>query len=271
MRYRVRNLLYSLCVLVLIVSCSTVPITGRTQFILVPPSSMLSMSLQQYDEFLKSHTVSTDKTSTAMVKRAGSRIRKAVERYFIEHGRRGELKNYAWEFNLIEDKEVNAWCMPGGKVAVYTGILPVTKDENGLAVVMGHEIAHAVAGHGGERMTHLLAVQLGGLALAVAMAEKPEASRSMWFTAFGLGAQVGFILPYSRIQEYEADRLGLIFMAMAGYEPRHAVTLWERMAAQKKGKKAPPAFLSTHPTDAARIESIKRALPEAMRYYRRPS
>lgn len=271
MRYRVSTLYCLLCVLFLIVSCSTVPITGRTQLSLVPPSNMLSMSLQQYDEFLKTHTVSTDTAATAMVKRAGERIRKAVERYFVEHGMRGELANYAWEFNLIEDKEVNAWCMPGGKVAVYTGILPVTKDENGLAVVMGHEIAHAVAGHGGERMSHLLAVQLGGLALAVAMTDKPETSRNLWFAAFGLGAQVGFILPYSRIQEHEADRLGMIFMAMAGYEPRHAVTLWERMAAQKEGKKAPPAFLSTHPTDAARIESIKRALPEAMRYYRRPS
>jgi len=271
MKHRVKNLLCFLCVLVLTASCSTVPITGRTQLSLVPPSNMLSMSLQQYDEFLKSHTISADMASTAMVKRAGERIRKAVERYFVEHGMRGELRNYAWEFNLIEDKEVNAWCMPGGKVAVYTGILPVTEDENGLAVVMGHEIAHAVAGHGGERMSHLLAVQLGGLALAVAMTEKPESSRNLWFTAFGLGAQVGFILPYSRIQEYEADRLGLIFMAMAGYEPRHAVALWERMAAQKDGKEAPPAFLSTHPTDAARIESIKRALPEAMRYYRKPS
>jgi len=229
------------------------------------------MSLQQYDDFLKSHTLSTDTVSTAMVKNTGGRIQKAVERYFVEHGMRRELKNYAWEFNLIESKEVNAWCMPGGKVAVYTGILPVTKDENGLAVVMGHEIAHAVAGHGGERMSYLLAVQLGGLALAVAMTERPQASRNLWFAAFGLGAQVGLILPYSRIQEYEADRLGLVFMAMAGYEPRHAVTLWERMAAQKEGKKAPPVFLSTHPTDKARIEAIKRALPEAMRYYRKPS
>jgi len=271
MGQQVRNIFCFLCVLVLVVSCSTVPITGRAQLHLVPPSSMLSMSLQQYDQFLKSHTVSADKVSTAMVKRAGGRIQKAVERYFIEHGMRGELKNYAWEFNLIENKEVNAWCMPGGKVAVYTGILPVTRDENGLAVVMGHEIAHAVAGHGGERMSHLLAVQLGGLALAVAMAERPEASRNLWLTAFGLGAQAGFILPYSRVQEYEADRLGLIFMAMAGYEPRHAVTLWERMALQKEGKKAPPVFLSTHPADAARIESIRKALPEAMRYYRKPS
>ena len=260
-----------LCALFLMVSCSTVPITGRTQLSLVPPSSMLSMSLQQYDQFLKENPVSTDTASTALVKEVGGSIQKAVERYFIEHGMRNELQNYAWEFNLIESEEVNAWCMPGGKVAVYTGILPVTQDENGLAVVMGHEIAHAVAGHGGERMSHLLAVQMGGLALAVAMAEKPESSKSLWFAAFGLGAQVGFILPYSRVQEYEADRLGLIFMAMAGYEPRHAVTLWERMAAQKDGKKAPPVFLSTHPTDAARIASIKRAIPEAMRYYRKPS
>jgi len=271
MKYRAKPILCLPGILLVIMACSTVPITGRTQFSLVPPSSMLSMSLQQYDEFLKENPVSTDTASTALVKKVGGRIRQAVERYFVEHGMRDELKNYAWEFNLIESKEVNAWCMPGGKVAVYTGILPVTQDENGLAVVMGHEIAHAVAGHGGERMSHLLAVQLGGLALAVAMAEKPESSRNLWFAAFGLGAQVGFILPYSRVQEYEADRLGLIFMSMAGYEPRHAVTLWERMAAQKEGKGGPPAFLSTHPTDQARIESIKEALPEAMRYYRKPS
>jgi len=271
MKARKGTFLSVLCVLFLVVSCSTVPITGRTQLNLVPASSMLSMSLQQYDQFLKDNQVSTDQFSTALVKKVGGRIQKAVERYFIEHGMRSELKNYAWEFNLIESEEINAWCMPGGKVAVYTGILPVTRDENGLAVVMGHEIAHAVAGHGGERMSQLLAVQMGGLALAVAMAEKPDSSRNLWFAAFGLGAQVGFILPYSRIQEYEADRLGLIFMAMAGYEPSHAVTLWERMAAQKEGKNAPPAFLSTHPTDQARIESIKRALPEAMRYYRRSS
>ncbi len=267
-----RTMIFSgfLCLLVFIASCSTVPVTGRTQFNIVPPSSMLSMSLKEYDAFMKSSKVSGDKASAAMVKAAGIRIQKAVENYFIEQGMRDELKNYAWEFNLIESEEVNAWCMPGGKVAVYEGILPVTKDENGLAVVMGHEIAHAVAGHGGERMSHLLAVQLGGAALAAAMAEQPEKSRQLWFAAFGLGAQVGFILPYSRLQEYEADRLGLIFMAMAGYMPGYAVGFWERMSAQKEGKSAPPAFLSTHPTDAERIEAIRNVLPEAMRYYRKP-
>ena len=271
MRRREGIVLTFLYVIFLCSACSTVPITGRTQLSLVPPSNMLSMSLQQYDEFLKENQLSTDEDATTLVKKVGGRIRQAVEQYFVDHGMREELKNYSWEFNLIESKEVNAWCMPGGKVAVYTGILPVTQDENGLAVVMGHEIAHAVAGHGGERMSHLLAVQLGGVALAVAMAEKPEASRNLWFAAFGLGTQVGFILPYSRVQEYEADRLGLIFMAMAGYEPRHAVTLWERMAALKEGKEAPPAFLSTHPTDEARIAHIEKALPEAIRYYREPS
>lgn len=231
---------------------------------------MLSMSLQQYNEFLKTHKLSADKARTVMVKRVGGRVRQAVEQYFIARGMSDKLSDYDWKFNLIEEKEANAWCMPGGKVAVYTGILPITKDKNGLAVVMGHEIAHAVAGHGGERMSQFLAVQLGGLALTAAMAEQPKASQDLWFAAYGLSSQLGFILPYSRIQEYEADRLGLIFMAMAGYEPRHAVTLWKRMAAEKKGKGASPAFLSTHPADEARIESIRNALPEAMRYYRKP-
>ena len=231
---------------------------------------MLRMSYQQYDDFLKNNTLSADTAQTAIVKETGSRISRAVEQYFIRSGMRYELDNYDWEFNLIEEDTVNAWCMPGGKVAVYTGILPVTGDETGLAVVMGHEIGHAVAGHGGERMSHLLAVQLGGIALAVAMREEPAAAQGLWLTAYGLASQVGFILPYSRIQEYEADRLGLIFMAMAGYDPRHAVTLWKKMKAEKKGS-APPAFLSTHPTDDARIAEIERLLPEAMRYYREPT
>jgi len=251
-------------------ACTTVPITGRQQLSLVPPSTMLRMSYQQYDDFLKNNTLSADTAQTAIVKETGSRISRAVEQYFIRSGMRYELDNYDWEFNLIEEDTVNAWCMPGGKVAVYTGILPVTGDETGLAVVMGHEIGHAVAGHGGERMSHLLAVQLGGIALAVAMREEPAAAQGLWLTAYGLASQVGFILPYSRIQEYEADRLGLIFMAMAGYDPRHAVTLWKKMKAEKIGS-APPAFLSTHPTDDARIAEIERLLPEAMRYYREPT
>jgi predicted Zn-dependent protease len=249
-------------------SCSIVPITGRKQLSLLPASQMMSMSFQQYDEFLKEHPLSKNTEQTAMVKRVGQRIQKAVEAYFAEKGMSDQLKGYNWEFNLVESPDANAWCMPGGKVVFYTGILPITKDETGLAVVMGHEVAHAVAEHGNERMSQGLLTQLGGMALTVALQEKPEQTQALWMTAFGVGSQVGVLLPFSRLHESEADRLGLIFMAMAGYNPREAVSFWERMA-QIKGGQAPPEFLSTHPSDATRISQINKWLPEALQYYNR--
>lgn len=253
------------CVLL---SCSTVAVTGRKQLNLVPMSTMLSMSFQQYDDFLKAHKLSDNQQQTQMVKGVGARIQKAVEQYFAEKKMSGQLKNYAWEFNLVESEEVNAWCMPGGKVVIYTGILPITKDEAGLAVVMGHEIAHAIAKHGNERMSQFLVAQLGGLALSKALEEKPEETQQLWLAAYGLGAQVGVILPYSRLHESEADHLGLIFMAMAGYDPNTAVEFWERMA-KMKGGQAPPEFLSTHPSDETRIKKIEELIPEAMKYYKK--
>jgi predicted Zn-dependent protease len=228
---------------------------------------MNSMSFQQYGEFLKGHKISDDKKQTQIVKRVGHNIQKAVEKYFAEKGLSNELSGYKWEFNLVESSEVNAWCMPGGKVVVYTGILPITKDETGLAVVMGHEIAHAIAEHGNERMSQGLVVQMGGMALATALEQEPETTQQLWMAAFGAGAQYGILLPYGRTQEAEADRLGLIFMAMAGYDPNQAVGFWQRMA-EKKGGKAPPEFLSTHPSDETRIKKIKEAIPEAMTYYK---
>jgi predicted Zn-dependent protease len=228
---------------------------------------MLSMSLQQYDTFLKEHKLSANKKQTYMVKHVGARIQEAVERYFASSGMSSRLSGYKWEFNLVEDKEVNAWCMPGGKVVVYTGILPVTQGEGGLAVVMGHEIAHAVAEHGNERMSQGLLAQFGGMALAEALSTKPAATQQLWMTVYGVGAKYGAIMPYSRLQESEADHLGLIFMAMAGYDPNEALFFWQRMSAQKGGP-APPAFLSTHPADSARIDNIRRLIPEAMRYYK---
>ncbi len=254
--------------LVLLTSCSTVPITGRSQLNLIPGNSMLSMSLQEYDSFLKEHTLSTNKEQTAMVRRVGGRIQGAVERYFADKGLSSRLADYKWEFNLVEDKQVNAWCMPGGKVVVYTGLLPVTQGEAGLAVVMGHEIAHAIAEHGNERMSQGLLAQFGGLALEEALASQPSSTKELWMSVYGVGAQYGALLPYSRLQESEADRLGLIFMAMAGYDPNTAVSFWQRMASQKGGA-APSEFLSTHPSDATRIEEIKRLMPEAMGYYRK--
>ncbi len=249
-------------------SCSTVPITGRRQLNLVPHESMLSMSFEQYDQFLKKHKLSTDKKKTQMVKRTGQRIQRAVEQYFVENRMSHKLRNYKWDFNLVENKEENAWCMPGGKVVIYTGILQYTRDEAGLAVVMSHEIAHAIAGHGNERMSQFLALQMGGTALSTALSSQPSETQRLWMTAFGVGAQVGFILPYSRIQEYEADHLGLIFMAKAGYDPEGAIAFWERMSQKKEGYH-PPVFLSTHPSDAMRIRKIKELIPKARKHYKK--
>lgn len=252
----------------LILSCSRVPITGRRQINLLPSSQMLSMSFQQYSEFLKTNKVSTNAEQTALVKKVGQNIQHAVEKYFASKGMSGELKGYNWEFNLVDNNEANAWCMPGGKVVFYTGILPITKDEVGMAVVMGHEVAHAVAEHGNERMSQGLLTELGGVALSVALKDKPQQTQALWLTAYGLGSQVGVLLPYSRLHESEADKLGLIFMAMAGYNPQEAVAFWQRMASMKGGQ-AVPEFLSTHPSDATRIAQIKKWLPEAMTYYKR--
>jgi predicted Zn-dependent protease len=251
-----------------ITSCSTVPLTGRKQLNIIPANTIMSMSYQQYDDFLKQNKVSANKKNTAMVKRVGKKIQGAVENYFAQKKLSAELKGYEWEFNLVESKDVNAWCMPGGKVVFYTGILPITKDETGLAVVMGHEVAHAVAEHGNERMSQGLITQFGGLALAKALENKPSETQALWMGAFGLGAQVGVLLPFSRLHESEADRLGLTFMAMAGYNPNKAVDFWQRMA-KLKGGQAPPEFLSTHPSDPKRIKDIKKHLPEALKYYKK--
>jgi predicted Zn-dependent protease len=248
-------------------TCSSVPVTGRKQLSLIPSPQMLSMSYQQYGEFLKSNTLSTNQSQVQLVRNVGNKIKTAVERYMTQNGYADRLQGYAWEFNLVESKEVNAWCMPGGKVVVYTGILPVTKDEAGLAVVMGHEIAHAIAEHGGERMSQQLLTQFGGAALQEVLKNKPQETQNLWLGVFGAGAQIGVLLPYSRTHESEADHLGLIFMAMAGYDPSSAVAFWERMAAGKGGQ-APPEFLSTHPSDQKRIAQIREHLPEAMQYYR---
>ncbi|UCF79421.1 MAG: M48 family metallopeptidase [Candidatus Eiseniibacteriota bacterium] len=252
--------------LLFVTSCSTVPLTGRRQLNIVPGPTVLSMSFQQYDEFLKTNKLSTNEEQTRTVKTVGGKIQRAVERYMAEKKLIDELRGYDWEFNLIESPELNAWCMPGGKVVVYTGLLPVTRDETGLAVVMGHEVAHAVAKHGNERMSQALVTQMGGMALSKAIEEKPEETRQLWLAAFGIGAQLGVLLPYSRLHESEADRLGLIFMAMAGYDPGRAVDFWERMA-HEKGGAGPPEFLSTHPSDETRIRKLKELIPEALPYY----
>jgi predicted Zn-dependent protease len=250
----------------LLLACSTVPLTGRKQLGLIPASTMMAMSYQQYDEFLRAHPPSTNREQTALVKRVGERIQRAVERYMAGQNLSGQLEGYAWEFNLVESEEVNAWCMPGGKVVVYSGLLPVAQSEAGLAVVMGHEIAHAVARHGDERMSHGMLQEMGGMALSAALEQKPDQTRQLWMAAYGAGSTLGVMLPYSRLHENEADHLGLVFMAMAGYDPREAVGFWERMSALKGGA-APPEILSTHPSDATRVAKLRESLPEALRIW----
>lgn len=249
-------------------SCAEVPVTQRKGLHLVPKSELISLSFQEYEEVLKKSKISTDKNKVEMVRRVGERIAKASEAFLQDAGRDQQVKDYKWEFNLIEDdKTINAWAMPGGKVAVYTGILPITQDETGLAVVLGHEVAHAIADHGNERMSHALLANMGGMALSVALSQKPQKTRELFMTIFGVGANVGLLLPYSRLHESEADQIGLMLMARSGYDPRQAVPFWERM--NQTEEKRPPEFLSTHPAPASRIARIKAYIPEAMSYYQR--
>ena len=261
-----KKLLAILTAAILVNSCSIVPVTGRHQLNMIPDSTMLSMSYQQYDEFLKSNKKSTNSQQTKSVKKVGKRIQKAVEKFLADNGMADRISGYNWEFNLVDSPEQNAWCMPGGKVVIYSGILPLTESETGLAVVMGHEIAHAIAEHGNERMSQQMLVQMGGTALSTAMQNKPAETQKMWQQVYGLGTQYGAVLPYSRLQESEADKLGLIFMSIAGYDPREAIPFWQRMSDHKKGE-APPEFMSTHPADATRINKIKKDLSEALEYY----
>lgn len=245
-------------------SCTTVPITGRSQLNLVPDSMMNSMALQSYRDFISENKLSDNAQQTQMVKNVGDRIRQAVERYSRENDL--SLEGYEWEFNLVEDDAKNAWAMPGGKVVVYTGLLSVARNDAGLAVVMGHEIAHAIAKHGSERMSQGLLVEMGGIALSQAMSKYPAQTQNIFMKSYGVGANVGVMLPFSRTHESEADHLGLIFMAMAGYDPHVAVGFWQDMAAAKTGS-APPEFLSTHPSDQTRIENIQELIPQAIPYY----
>lgn len=254
-----------LSLIVLLQACSTVPLIGRKQVSLLPESNMVEMSLTNYSQFLSENKLSTSKEQTDIVKRVGAKMSVAVEKYLTENGFKDRVADFKWEFNLVDNKEPNAWCMPGGKVVFYTGILPLTKNDAGVAVVMGHEIAHAVARHGNERMSQQMLVQFGGIALSEAIKTKPEQTQALFQTAYGLGTQYGVMLPYSRQHEYEGDKLGIIFMAIAGYDPAEAIGFWERMAANSSGK--PPEFLSTHPVEQNRIDAIKQFLPEAMKYY----
>jgi len=250
-------------------ACTHNAVTGRNQLSLVSESDVQSMAVTQYQSFLSTSKVVSATTSrdAEMVRRVGSRIAAAITDYYTKQGKGDILNGYKWEFNLVANNAVNAWCMPGGKVVVYTGLLPVTQNEAALAVVLGHEITHAVARHGNERMSQQMIVQGFGSLVNMATANDPKVN-SIFNTVYGPGSQVGYSLPNSRKQEYEADHYGLIFCAMAGYNPREAITFWQRMMAAGSGSAKPPALLSDHPADADRIVQLEGYMNEALTYYR---
>jgi predicted Zn-dependent protease len=248
-----------------LIACQTVPITHRKQLSLLPESQMIGMSLTNYQEFLQQHPVSKNQKDQKLVEKVGDKIANAVTQFMKSKHLGKRIKDYQWEFNLVNENIPNAWCMPGGKVVVYAGILPYTRTEAGLAVVMGHEIAHAIARHGNERMSQSMILQMGGMALSSALDSKPQQTKAIFMGAYGVGTKVGLSLPFSRTHETEADKLGLVFMAMAGYNPEEAITFWERMS--QSGGQKPPELLSTHPSDETRIKDLKEFLPEAMKYY----
>ncbi len=252
-------------VLFLLASCSKIPITGRKQLNLLPESQMMSMSLAAYNEFLDTSNVVKGGNDKILVQETGMRISSAVTSYLRKKKQMKRVKDFQWEFNLVDSDQANAWAMPGGKVVFYTGILPITKDQNGLAVVMGHEVAHAIARHGNERMSQGLALQLGGAGLAVALSTQQAATQNLFLQAYGLGTNLG-MLKYSRKHEGEADKMGLVFMAMAGYDPREAPDFWGRMKAMSGGQ-APPEFMSTHPSHETRIKELNEFMPEALKFY----
>ncbi len=259
-----------LIVVTAFMACSTNPVTKRKQISLVSEQELQAMAQTEYQNFLSTNKVvspSADRDAE-MVRRVGQRVANAVTKYYADNGVSSELEGYKWEFNLVNNpQEANAWAMPGGKVVVYSGLLPITQNEAALANVMGHEICHATFQHGNERMSQGLAQQLGGVALSVAVSSQPAATQNLFMQAYGIGSQVGVLLPFSRKQELESDRYGMIFAAMAGYNPREAINLWKRMEQAANGQ-APPEFLSTHPAPGNRIQQLEKYLPEALKYYK---
>ena len=258
-----------LLIALLLTGCVLNKVTGRKQFSLINDSELRLMAVSQYNTFLTENKVLSPGSSrdAAMVNRVGTRIANAITKYYNSVGKESVLEGYGWEFNTIDDnKVVNAWCMPGGKVVVYTGLLPVTRNETALAIVIGHEIAHSIARHGNERMSQAMVQQLGGMALEIALAQKPKETQDLFMMSYGIGSQVGAMLPWSRQQETEADQYGLIFSAMAGYDPREAIPFWQRMS--EAGGESPPEFLSTHPSDETRLRKLKQFMPEALKYYK---
>ncbi|MEW5895196.1 MAG: M48 family metallopeptidase [Candidatus Omnitrophota bacterium] len=260
--------LRSTLIITLVAGCATVPIIGRQQLSLIPAGQLVTMSNQSFDQLIKESRISTDQEKSAMSERVGERIAGATEEFLWETGQGYKVRDFDWEFVLIDEPDnINAFAMPGGKIGAYSGIFKVAQSEEDLAAVIAHEVAHVIANHGGERMSQYLLVSLGGLSLDLALQKKEVETRKWWLVAYGLGSTVGYVLPYSRLQEREADRIGLILMAMAGYNPEAAIGLWERMNEQSKSRI--PAFLSTHPAPQARIAEIRARIPEAMKYYKK--
>ncbi len=249
-------------ILVLVVSCAKNPFTGKSTMALVPNSQIFPTAFQQYSQFLSENKVISGTTDAKRIETIGTKIKTASERWLTANGHAGYLEGYAWEYKLVDSKEVNAWCMPGGKIVFYTGILPICKDDAGIAAVMGHEVAHALANHGQQRMSAGLLQQLGALGTQVAIGDKDPKTQALIMQAYGIGTQVGGMLPFSRAHESEADMIGLTLMAIAGYDPINAVKLWERMSANSGGQ-APPQILSTHPSNETRIKELTALVPQA--------
>lgn len=263
-----KKVLFSLTMLVMLAACSKTVFTGRKRLNFIPDQTMNQMSFAEYKTFLQQSKTVPAGNEVEMVRRIGNDLRAAVDVYYKSKGLEKELKNFAWEFNVVDDPNtVNAFCMPGGKVVVYTGILKVTQNEDALAVVMGHEIAHALAKHGSERMSQTLAAQVGLTSLDLALSQKPTQTKQILMAAAGAGTQVGLLLPFSRKHESEADEIGLYLLTMAGYNPAEAVPFWERM--NKMGGGRPPEFLSTHPDPAKRSQRLKELIPKARAYANR--
>lgn len=261
-----KNITLALLVL-LLSSCSSVLLTGRKQLNLVSDAQVLAMSDSAYNSFMSTSVVSGRTVDNARVLRVGTKIKTAVESYMSQNGFSDQLKGYSWEFKLVKDTSVNAFCMPGGKVVVFEGILPVTQTDAGLAVVLGHEIAHAIAKHSNERMSQQVATSGVGSLVSSVFQTKSQTAQTVASTSYALLTQYGFMLPYSRKQEYEADRLDLIFMAMAGFDPQESVQFWNRMAAS--GSSNVPELMSTHPSNANRISNLQKLIPEAQTFYKK--
>ncbi|WP_411895664.1 M48 family metallopeptidase [Winogradskyella sp. A2] len=259
---RLKKIFLAIGIIAVIVSCATNPFTGKKTMALVSNDQLFPAAFAQYSQVLNENKVITGTSDSDMITRVGQRIAVAAERWLNANGYQGYLEDYKWEYKLIESEQVNAWCMPGGKIAFYTGILPIAQNETGVAAIMGHEVAHALANHGQQRMSSGMLQQAGGVAVAVATGNESAEKQQMWMQAYGLGTTVGMVLPFSRGHETEADKIGLYLMAIAGYNPDEAAELWKRMKANSGGE-APPEFLSTHPSNDSRIQNLKALAPKA--------